>query len=118
MNLFKNADTKEKAKIRYNELSKIYHPDAGKEPDGEMFVELNKQYKEHLKKLQNPDYKQTEPKENNINFDPEEAKEVEEEIFNQIVKRIPKLTVRQKKSIKKGSSLILSVVLDKILDRV
>jgi DnaJ-class molecular chaperone len=115
MNLFKNADTKEKAKERYNQLSKIYHPDIGKEPSGEMFAELSKQYKEHLKRLQNPKYEPIEPDEPTVNI---EKEEIEEELVNQIIKRVPKLTNRQKKSIKKGSSLILSVVLDKILDRV
>jgi hypothetical protein len=114
MNLFKNANTKEKAKERYNQLSKIYHPDAGKEPDGEMFVELTKQYKKHLEGLENPTNKA--PKTENPIEEPK-AKEPIDELNQEFTKRMLKLTPKQKKNLVKGSTLLFSVFADKIVDR-
>ncbi len=114
MNLFKNANTKEKAKERYNQLSKIYHPDAGKEPDGEMFVELTKQYKKHLEDLENTPKKA--PKKEKPTEEPK-VQEPIDELNQEMTKIMPKLTPKQKKNLVKGSTLLFSVFADKMVDR-
>lgn len=113
MNFFANAKTEEEAKTRYRSLCKIYHPDAGIEPDGELFIEIDKQYRQHLKDLANPKEKDTNKQsdERTESTEPPTTDSVELDI------RIPKLTPKQKKHLKKGAGLIFSVIADKVIEK-
>lgn len=112
MNLFKHIKNKDDAKARFNALAKIYHPDAGTEPDGELFIKITNQYKEHIGYLNNPSKasKQTKkpPKKTR-------DKQIDKEAVNDI-KRSIKLTQKQKKQLLTGATLIFNAFASKLLE--
>lgn len=49
---FAYIESKEDAKAHYKNLCKIYHPDAGTEPDNEIMADINVEYEYFLRKLE------------------------------------------------------------------
>lgn len=117
MDWFKNIKTKEETRSKYRELSKKFHPDAGNMPDGELFIEINEQYKIHLKYLENPRQNRAKPKPAQEKAQKTPPKPPPVDVV-EVIRHEPRFTPKQKKHLVKGASLLFDVFASKLIDRI
>lgn len=118
MDWFKNTKTKDEANKLYRKLALIYHPDAGSEKDGELFIEINEQYKAHLKYLENPESRKTQKDPEKPKGKPKKEPKPQEVDVVEYEPRKPRFTPKQKKHLVKGAGLLFTVLADKFVDRI